>query len=147
MIGAVLSYLDGLLATALSDPFRIAAWATCCGVASMYLYAIFSPQRRLAELRSETMELQKKLAAYQGDFAGAARLMRQNLSVSFRRLGFAFVPSLIAGLPVIVVLIWMADGEWSGIAFGPPWLQSWLTLFLVVTTCSALAAKRILRIS
>ena len=129
MIGAALTFIDGLLSVVLPDLVRIGAWATLCGLSSLWLYAAISPQQRLRELRDESATLQKRLSTYEGEFAGATMLIRRNLMVALKRLGLALAPSLLAGLPVIVVIFWMADtysvtlpksGEWLAVDATPP---------------------------
>ena len=70
----------------------------------MLLYARFSPQQRLKDLKVEATELQQTLSSYDGDFHGAILLSRRNLQLSLRRLGCAVLPSLLSGLPVAFAL-------------------------------------------
>jgi hypothetical protein len=81
------------------------SWAYLVGVvaggASMLVYARVSPQAKLKALKVECSSIQEQLAAYEGDFNGAMALTAQNLRLTFRRLGCALWPSLIAGFPVI----------------------------------------------
>ncbi len=128
MIGAALTYIDGLLAVVLTDLLRVSLWGLLCGLLSMWLYAVISPQKRLLELREEAATLQKRLSAYEGALGGATKLIRQHLTVAFQRLGLALAPSLLAGLPVIVVILWLGDsysvslpksGDWQPVDVAP----------------------------
>lgn len=148
MIATIFSWLDACLAVALPDVMRIAFWGVISGAASMGLYALVSPQQRLRDLKAQTAEIQKQLSAYDGDFSGAMALTRQNLSVSMRRLGWALLPSLVAGVPVVLVLVGIYD-VYSGqhvFGFGPGWMRSWLTAFFTVVTVAALGTKFAFRI-
>lgn len=107
MIGAAFDTADAWLAPLFSDAVRIGGWAALTGVASMAIYARMSPQRKLKTLAATTAETQKALSACDGDFGVAWPLMRKLLSTAFARLGLTLAPSLAAGLPVILVLIWM----------------------------------------
>jgi hypothetical protein len=112
VIGAAFDTVDAWLAPLVSDGVRIGGWAVLTGVASMAIYALTSPQRKLKALAAATTETQKTLSACDGDFAVAWPLIRKLLSTAFARLGLTLAPSLAAGLPVILVLIWM-DGRFG----------------------------------
>ncbi len=112
VIGAAFDTVDAWLAPFSSDAVRIGGWAVLTGVASMAIYALTSPQRKLKALAATTAETQKALSACDGDFAVAWPLIRKLLSTAFARLGLTLAPSLAAGLPVILVLIWM-DGRFG----------------------------------
>jgi hypothetical protein len=75
----------------------------------MGLYALASPQRRLKALANQTAEAQKALKVYDGEFAAALPLIRKLLATSMARLVLVLGPSLLAGLPVILVLLWIDD--------------------------------------
>ena len=148
MIASVFSWLDASMAVALPDGLRLSVWAVASGALSMVLYGVTSPQHRLSELKQRTADLQQQLAGYDGDFAGAMALTRQNLVLSLQRLGWALGPSLVAGAPIILVLVGLAD-VYTGqqvLPLGPGWIRSWLTAFFAVTTISALGTKFALRI-
>ena len=85
----------------LSVPAGLGALA---GVLSMLLYGRWSPQERLQELKTQSSELQQQMSDFDGDFAGAITLAKQNLGLSFKRLGLALGPSLLSGIPVLAAL-------------------------------------------
>lgn len=148
MLVDMFSWFDSSLAAVLPDAARIVCWGGLSGVLSMLMYWWTSPQKRLHDLKAQTVDLQKQLADYDGDFTGAMALTRQNLAVSLRRLGWALVPALVAGAPVLLVLVGVAD-VYSGqrvLSFGPAWLQSWISVFFAATTVAALATKFVCRI-
>jgi hypothetical protein len=118
VIGAAFDTLDAWLTPYFSDGVRIGGWAVLAGVASMAIYARVSPQRRLKNLAAQTAETQQALSACDGDFAVAWPLIRKLLATAFARLGLTLAPSVAAGLPVIVVLIWM-DGRFASAAPQP----------------------------
>lgn len=118
MIGAAFDTADAWLAPLLSDGLRIGGWAMLTGVASMAIYAWVSPQRKLKALAATTTETQKALSECDGDFSVAWPLIRKLLSTAFTRLGLTLAPSVAAGLPVILVLIWM-DGRFASAAPRP----------------------------
>ena len=135
--------LDSAFGAIAPDAVRVVVWGALSGIASMLLYARTSPQERLRGLREQTAALQKQLATYDGDFSGAMALSRQNLALSFQRFGWALGPSLLAGAPVILMLVGLhgAFAQQTVIPWGPAWVGSWITTFLVATTVAALATK------
>ncbi len=74
------------------------------GAISMLVYARLSPQEKLQDLKSQASDLQQQLSSYDGDFSGAMTLAQQNLRLSFKRLGVAFGPSLLSGIPVLAAV-------------------------------------------
>jgi hypothetical protein len=86
---------------------RVVFWAILAGVCSMGIYAVTSPQRRLTSLAEATKAAQNALSTYQGEFAGALPLIRRLFGTALTRLGLVLAPSLLAGLPVIVLLAWL----------------------------------------
>ena len=109
MIGAGLSFLDSAMSVVLNDVLRLLIWAIAGGVVSMGVYGLCSPQKKLADLERRAKEAQKALAAHEGDFAQARQLMGQSLGLSLKRLGLATAPALLAGLPMLVLIVWMSD--------------------------------------
>jgi hypothetical protein len=79
------------------------------GVVSMLYYSLLSPQEKLKALKGQTTALRRELASYDGDFAGAMTLSKQNLHLSLQSLGCVLWPSLLAGLPVIAALFFVGD--------------------------------------
>lgn len=129
--------------------FALLMAGLAAGVVSMWLYQRSSPQDRIAELMAQSVSLQQQMQAYDGDFDGMLKLSRENLQVSLRRLGYAIGPSLLAGLPVIALLWVIGETSLSQHEFmsvGPTWVRSWLMLFMVATTVSALAYKSAFRV-
>mgnify|MGYP001408544777 CR=1 FL=1 len=74
------------------------------GVVSMLVYGRFSPQVKLQSLKLRIEALQGELATFEGDFSGAMALTRENLRLTFQRLGLVLWPSLISGIPVLAAL-------------------------------------------
>ncbi|MEM1111534.1 MAG: hypothetical protein AAGI11_06470 [Pseudomonadota bacterium] len=105
----------------LPDWLSIALWALGVSSLSMYMYGRLSQQDVLAELGPSRDDARQRLAAYDGPFAGLPPLIRENLSLSRQHLWLTFVPALLSGLPVIVVLVWMSNafGAFSPAAATP----------------------------
>ena len=165
--------------------------AMVAGAASMVLYRWVSPQDRLAELKLALKLSQQKLAAYDGDFSGLSPLIRTNLGLASRQVGWSIGPSLFAGLPLLLIgfnldvvhrnlsyqdcrvaAISEASPPVAAIPesafqendslghdsqrvktharphdrrdylpFGPAWMRSWITLFVIGSTSAAICVR------
>jgi hypothetical protein len=107
-------------------PLFVAALGLFSGIVSMAIYHRYSPQKKIRELKHHLDGLQRELATYDGDFAGAMTLSKQNVRLSFRRLGLALMPAVASALPVLAPI--------------PLVGESYITYFSVVAV-SALAVK------
>lgn len=99
------------------------------GLASMLVYARISPQEKLKSLKSQSVELQQAISAYDGDFSGALSLTKQNLRLAFLRLSCVLWPSIMAGLPVLVALFFVEDN------YIPFFLATFVTALAVKFAC------------
>ncbi len=108
----LLTVADLALEHVLPDSARLVLWAVLAGTASMGLYWLASPQRKLEAARRESAQARHDMAAYDGAFAGIWPLMGRSLATSFRHLGLALGPALLGSLPVLVLMGWMA-GHYS----------------------------------
>jgi hypothetical protein len=109
MIGSALSYLDGLMAGAgLAAEARLIVWGIVGGAAVMGLYALVSPQQKLAAVQREANEARQAMLQHEGDLKEGWALMGRSIALALKRLALAVGPSLLAGLPVLVLLIWMS---------------------------------------
>lgn len=100
-------FVDRLMG-ALPAVLRLTVWAALGAALSMVLYRLISPQRRIAALSAEAQTLRRALNDYDGEFAGAWPLIRSNLGVAGRRLLLVTPPAVIASLPLIAMIVWIA---------------------------------------
>lgn len=107
MPGVLLGPVDVLLARALPDALRVLVWGALAGVAGMALYRWVSPQQRLAAVRAELAVAQRALMDFDGDFAGLWPRLQRQFALALRQLLLTLGPSLLAGLPVILMWTWM----------------------------------------
>jgi hypothetical protein len=148
----LLQFLDDRAAAALPAAARLWLWGMLGGVASMGLYGLLSPQQRIGALRAELADAQRRLNAFDGEFADAWPLMRRMLCTSLRQLAVVLLPALIAMVPMLCLLAWLSTSYGQGmpgreyLPFGPPWIRGWEFGFLVAATIGALALKAGLRI-
>ena len=138
LVGAV----DGWLAP-IPPYLRLLLWGAATGALSMGLYALLSPQRRLAELKGQVREIRAKLNAYDGEFAGAMPLLRSQIGLSLRHLGLTIGPALVAAAPMIAVLVWAAGafGDQLLLAGAPRWIGGWEAPYLLAALASSVAVK------
>ena len=69
--GLLLGPIDSALA-AIKMPtlLRLLGWGWLSGYAGMWIYRRFSPQQRIAEVRTLLADVHKQLASYDGEFSG-----------------------------------------------------------------------------
>ncbi|MEE4378251.1 MAG: hypothetical protein V2J55_12185 [Candidatus Competibacteraceae bacterium] len=103
------SVIDALLAEFLSATIRLIIWALFGGGLSMALYRWFSKQDRLAELKPKIKQAQRQLANFDGEFSELRSLIRENLRLSWQRLGLVAGPALLAALPLLFLLVWASN--------------------------------------
>lgn len=132
----VFEWLNDRLVAILPAPFAVALWAAVAAVGSLELYRVLSPQAKIDRLRRDARLAQEKLSAYDGEFEGAAPLMRRMLGLSLKRVAIVVPATLVAALPVIVILVWLsnsygyrfpADGRSVGVEVEPPREARWIS--------------------
>ncbi len=88
---------------------RILLWSAVAGFLSMTVYRLLSRQERMSGIKQEMLALRRRIAAFEGDFEALWPLLRRNLALSMRHLGLSFLPAMVAGLPVVAVLLFLSD--------------------------------------
>ncbi len=111
--GVVLGRIDRALSTLLPAAPMVAFWALVSAWLTMWIYGRTSNQRRLAAVKRETRAKRREIRDYQGRFSGLIPLVTDNLRLALRQLALALGPALLAGLPVLIVLVWISG------AYGP----------------------------
>lgn len=109
MPGVVLGVVDGVMPHWLHDGLRVVLWGLLAGVAGMLIYRRCSPQAKLLALRRDLSAAQAALMDYDGAPAGLWPLLRRQLGLALRQMGLSLGPSLLAGLPVILMWTWLAQ--------------------------------------
>jgi hypothetical protein len=104
--GIVFGLINDVLLLALPLPVTLVFWAFVSGWATMWVYWATSNQDKLAALKPQVKAVQDKLKTYDGEFSGLIPLIRENFRLSGRHIGLAIGPALIAGIPVLFVLVW-----------------------------------------
>lgn len=106
LFGAV----DALLAGVLPPLARVALWGVVAGAGSMLLYALISPQARIAHGRRELVERRRQLERYDGELHAAMPLVAGLLRQALGQVGRTAWPALLASLPLLALMAWLSTG-------------------------------------
>ncbi len=104
----IFSAIDGLLALSLPAVLRLIIWGVLAGWLTMVVYRRLSNQEKIAELKAQQKIKQKDIAEFDGEFAELMPLIRHTLALGFRQLRYALGPALLASVPVLFIVIWVA---------------------------------------
>lgn len=107
--GVVFGWINDGLLLFLPLPLALLLWGVVSGWATMWVYRRFSNQDKLAALVPQARAVRRELANYDGEFSGLFPLMRENFRLSGRHIGLALGPALLAGVPVLFVLVWISN--------------------------------------
>ena len=77
----------------------------------MLFYRWFSPQSKLESLMQRLQAAQQEMNDYDGEFEGMLPLIKSTLSLAMQRVWLSFVPSLIAAVPLILVMVCIGSIE------------------------------------
>ncbi len=105
----VLSWLDGTLLGWLPVWIRVIGWAALASLISMLIYRFTSRQAALDEVKSQVVATRSDLQGFDGDFKDLWPILRHNLGLAGKQLWLTFVPAMVASLPVVFILAWMAN--------------------------------------
>lgn len=100
---------DGLAWLGLPAVVRILVYAAASAWLCMTLYRRLSRQSELAELAASSRELRRELSDYDGPFDGLMQRVRKLLGLSSRHLRLSFLPAMLGGLPLLLLLPWMSN--------------------------------------
>jgi len=103
--GVVLGAINQPLVAVLPEPVVLAFWALVSSWLTMWVYRRFSNQEEMAALKPQVTAVQKELSNSDGEFGGLMPLIRENFRLSGRHIMFALGPALLAGVPVLFVLV------------------------------------------
>jgi type II secretory pathway pseudopilin PulG len=98
--------VDQAMAMALPPALRLAVWALLGSVLTMFLYKLLSPQDRIGAAKREAKAARARLNAFDGDFADAGPLIKNQFVTAFRHVGLVVPGTLLAILPLLALLLW-----------------------------------------
>jgi hypothetical protein len=104
--------IDGALAMAMPAMLRLVIWGILAGWITMVVYRLLSNQEKIGALKVLQKEQQKNIAEFDGEFSELLPMIRDTLALGMRQLGFSLGPALLATVPVVFIVIWVA-GEFG----------------------------------
>lgn len=100
--------IDQFVGLALPPLFRLVLWGVLAGWLTMVVYRRLSNQERIQQLKNEQKEQQKIIADFDGDFSDLMPQIRHTLGLGLRQLGLSLGPALLATIPILFIVIWVA---------------------------------------
>jgi len=79
-------------------------WALVSAYASIWVYRRYSNQKLIASLQPDIQRAQQRLLAYRGPLVLAWPILARRFALAWVTLG----PALLAALPVVLIVIWVA---------------------------------------
>mgnify|MGYP001827080311 FL=1 len=104
----IFGVIDGILAMAMPPVLRLLIWGVFAGWLTMVVYRYISDQEKIGELKKQQRKQQKNITEFDGEFTELLPLIRHTLALGIRQLGLALGPALLATVPVLFVVIWVA---------------------------------------
>lgn len=99
--------IDGLLAALLPPLARICLWGAVAGALSVAIYALLSPQNKIAEYKEQLRKYRRELMSNEDlDFREYMAVSKKNLKTSMLFFSSAIGPALASAVPVIVLLLY-----------------------------------------
>jgi len=108
----IFAAIDSVLAMALPAVVRLVIWGILAGWLTMVVYRFLSNQEKIGELKAQQKTQQKHISEFDGEFSELMPLIRHTLALGFRQLGLALGPAILATVPILFVVIWVA-GEFG----------------------------------
>ena len=108
----LLRLVDGTLAALLPPAARLILWGILAGWLTMLLYRRLSNQEKIGTLKERQKQLQREINAFDGEFEHLLPMIREALATGMRQLGLALGPALLATVPILFLVFWLA-GEYG----------------------------------
>ena len=105
----VLYWVDNTVLGWLPVWARVVLWSALASYLSMTIYRYTSRQEALDEVKSQVVDTRSELQGFDGDFKDLWPILKQNLGLAGKQLWLTFIPAMVASLPVLFVLAWMAN--------------------------------------
>jgi hypothetical protein len=106
--GPLFGLIDQLLAGFLPGLVRLIAWGILAGWLTMVVYRRLSNQERIQVLKGQQREQQRLIADFDGEIGELFPLIRHALGLGMRQLGLSIGPALLATIPVLFLIVWVA---------------------------------------
>lgn len=105
-LSPIFGVIDDTVAPMLPATLRVMLWAAILAVGTMLLYKWLSPQERIGRAKREAREARRKLNTFDGEFADAGPLIRDQFVTAFKHIGLVVPGTIIAILPLLCFLVW-----------------------------------------
>ncbi|MGD2130606.1 MAG: hypothetical protein PVJ17_14985 [Lysobacterales bacterium] len=106
--GPLFGAIDGALGHVLPPLVRLVLWGVLAGWLTMLVYRQLSNQEKISRLKVEQKAQQKRIAEFDGEIGELMPLVGQALGTGFRQLGLSLGPALLATVPVLFLVVWIA---------------------------------------
>ncbi|WP_227370592.1 hypothetical protein [Halomonas sp. M20] len=103
----VFAALDDGMAWVLPPTPRLALWAAIAGTCTLLLYRALSPQARIGRAKRTAREARQRLNRFDGEFADAGPLIKEQFVAAFKHLGLVLPSTLLSILPLLALLVWI----------------------------------------
>lgn len=139
----IIAILDAAMSPVLNPFLRVSVWAIASGALSMAIYAYTAPQAKIRGLQQQQKDSRKRMLAFDGEMEEMWKLIRENLSLSFKLLGVVIPPVMLAILPIV----WLVYGLYEVydqqmlVDFGPDWMRGFDFWYLVTLLVVSIAIK------
>lgn len=106
--GPLFGLIDHFLAMALPAVVRLGLWGVLAGWLTMIVYRRLSNQDKIQALKAEQKFQQKEISEFDGEMRDLFPLIRHTLGLGMRQLALSLGPALLATIPVLFLLVWVA---------------------------------------
>ena len=105
-------FVDQLMGLALPAIVRLVLWGVLAGWLTMVVYRRLSNQDKIQQLKIEQKKQQKIISSFDGEFEELFPVIRHTLALGMRQLGLSLGPALLATIPILFIVVWVA-GEFG----------------------------------
>ena len=108
LLAPILGAVDHVLETFVPGGLRLVGWGILSGWLTMLLYRRFSRQQAIAEMKAAQKQLQDRIASFEGEFSQLMPMVKRAFALGFRQLGLSIGPALLATIPILFIVAWVA---------------------------------------
>jgi hypothetical protein len=105
-------FINQLMGLLLPAVICLVLWGVLAGWLTMVVYRKLSNQDKIQELKAEQKQQQKIISNFDGEFEELFPVIRHTLALGMRQLGLSLGPALLATIPILFIVIWVA-GEFG----------------------------------
>ena len=103
----IIDKIDYWISLILPFVYRNLFWGLVAGLLAFIIYALFSNQSFITDIKTDIKSVRKKMFDPALDNKSDYNILaKQNLNLSFKLLGKIFLPALLSIIPVLIIAIW-----------------------------------------